>query len=600
MADIRFTVSLDDKGSPVIRKLEDGVEGLGKAGKDAGNRFGGLWKQFALGQIATEALRGSWRLLKNQIADSFKAAIEAEQVDKALDAALDITGRKLADLGDHYKEYASQLQAATRYGDEEIKTVQTLLIQMTNLDREGLDRATRGTLGLASALGMDLNAASLLVQKAMAGQFQTLSRYGIVLDESLTADQKKAALLEKLDALYLRATADAGSYAGRLDQLKNRWNDVQEAAGGWITQQKGIIELLNKASQAVLDYLTMNEMLEESTGRQVEQENRLSDRLGKAAAAAGWKYREMANLIAAYDGNYAALIRDINQEKHGVEIKLAYIAAIRREKVAWLAAEEARKKAERGTNNMGEAVKVATKLINTELVAIRGLNHALVRLADTELPLPKGLPAYQAAWLGIGETATQAESVWDSAMQSMIAGIVSFGDATSSILANVGSIFSNFVKSAIAGMEALILKHIWESKVIKTTKQGEAQAYAIASIFDSLPWFVALPVAAGSFAIINALFSKILKFEQGGVFTKPTIAEIGHGTEYVLPEKKLVRIVQQAMLAPVQAARIPAVAGGGQIVNHFHIHALDGADVLTITRRKIIPVIQRQLAHGGI
>jgi TP901 family phage tail tape measure protein len=60
----------------------------------------------------------------------------------------------------------------------------------------------------------------------------------------------------------------------------------------------------------------------------IDKENADAEALGKAAVAAKWKYGEMANLITAYNGNYAALIMAIDKEKYGTAIKIAYHQAV--------------------------------------------------------------------------------------------------------------------------------------------------------------------------------------------------------------------------------------------------------------------------------
>ena len=102
-------------------------------------------------------------------------------------------------------------------------------------------------------------------------------------------------------------------------------------------------------------------------------------------------------------------------------------------------------------------------------------------------------------------------------------------------------------------------------------------AHFIASIFKKIPFPLNIALAAGAFGLVSKLFSKLLKFKEGGVFKEPTIAEVGHGTEYVLPEKKLINIVRDAMTLPKFAgapALAPAMAGGGAApIFHFHQNA---------------------------
>ena len=583
--DIKYVISVDSTGAlKHIQDFDKAVDGLAKTtDPKAKSAFGGLWKQFAVGQIATDLLRSSWRMLKDQVGDSIKAAMEAEKADKALDAALEITGRSAAKLSEHFKDYASSLQKMTIYDDEAIKGAQALLVQMTSLDRDGIDRATRGAIGLASVFGMDLQSAASLVQKAMEGNFGALGRYGIRINETLPLEEKRAQLLAQLEKLFGRATAETGTFSGQLEVLKNRWGEIQEAAAGWVTQQKGIIELFNKASQAVLDYLTMNEMLDKATMSLEEKENQLAQRLGAAAAAAGWQYREMAALIEQYHGNFAALVDAINKEKYGTEIKLAYIEALRKEKAAWEIAEAARRKAERGQGGLNTTLRTTVTILTTALPKAREWRAVLegwtTTITEGALPAAKNLDWALEAMGMLGPKATETASVWDIALQSMTARLVSFGDANASVWTNIGSIFGNFVQSAISGMESLWIRQLLISKNIIKAKQGEATASHIGNIFKALPFPIDLIVAAGAFSVVNALFSKILKFKEGGYFPSaimlpPHVVGEG-GPEYYLPEAKLERTLERVIVKERTAGGEGIVFGSGAISVVINAQTLD-------------------------
>lgn len=65
----------------------------------------------------------------------------------------------------------------------------------------------------------------------------------------------------------------------------------------------------------------------EASKRLAEKENESIEVLSEAAVAAGWHYGQMSKLIAAYDGNIAALTMAIKQGKYGKEIEEALTAA---------------------------------------------------------------------------------------------------------------------------------------------------------------------------------------------------------------------------------------------------------------------------------
>ena len=260
--DIRYTVTVDEKGAVTsIKRLDDEMEKLGKEAAETGKQthaFGqkmsGLLPTFTAASLAADAIRGTLRGMKNAITDTVDAAIEQEDADRALRASLELTGRTVAGNYDHYKKFAEAQQLVTKFADEETQAAQNLLLQMTRLDQQGIDRATKGAMGLASVFKMDLQAAASLVQKAMEGNFGALGRYGIRVNESLTLEEKRADLLRQLDGLYGRATAATGTFSGKVTLLKNAWGEAQEEIGKAVTQNKGVQDLMQTVMNTIREF----------------------------------------------------------------------------------------------------------------------------------------------------------------------------------------------------------------------------------------------------------------------------------------------------------------------------------------------------------
>ncbi len=544
MADVKYVITVDESGA--TKKIETLDQALGELGKTSGQKaapaLGALWKQFAIGSIAADAARKGLRFFKDELLGTIKEAMEAERVDRALESALEITGRAARGVAASFRDYANALQRQTVYDDEAIKSAQTLLIQMTKLDRDGINRATRGAIGLASVLGMDLQSAAQLVAKAMEGNYAALSRYGIKVDESLSAGEKQAQLLERLASFYKRSQDEVDTLEGKTKQLNNAWNDFKQSVGEAVTKtgilQEAIknltasIKALGGEAEAIPEKLSFWEKI--AAGVQ----GVIGPMVTAAATTKKWSdetyvlaeaWRQMSNMALA--GRKAAIdpiptvIRVVTTTQKSVAAALP---------------------------PMREWVQLWTKF-----------GMITKTLGETPLPGAKELPEAQLQWLGFQQTVSDTSDVWQTALESMTAGIISFGTATGSVFENMGAIFGNFIRSAISGLESLWIRQLLVSKGIVKAKQGEATASHIANIFKSVPFPFDLILAAGAFSVVNALFSKLLKFEKGGFFSKPTIAEVGHGNEYVLPERKLTTLIQTAMMTRPAAALVPAGAAAG-------------------------------------
>lgn len=239
MADVKYIVECDASGAlKSIKDLDGAINHSAGQATSAGTSFGGLWKQFAIGQIAVAALHKGYAAFKGFVEGSVKSAIEAEQAENNLSAALEITGRTVDGNIQHYKKFAAEQMRATTYTDEQVMASQALLLQLTSLDQNGLDRATKGAMGLASTMGIDLHSATMMVTKAMEGNYGALGRVGIRVAENLTGEQKQAALLDQLNVLYGRSTAETNTFGGAVKQLTNALDEVQETVGGAIVKNE--------------------------------------------------------------------------------------------------------------------------------------------------------------------------------------------------------------------------------------------------------------------------------------------------------------------------------------------------------------------------
>lgn len=245
--DVKFLVTVDAaEGIKAVKVFDDTLDHIAKTSETTEKAHKGLWAQVAVGEFAYNAARKAGNFFLDFLKGSITAAGDAEKANKGLDAALEITGRNVPGLAQHFKDYADELMRQTIYDDEAIKGAQALLVQLTNLDKNGIDKATKGAIGLASVFGMDLESAAQLVAKSMNGNVALLGRYGIKVEETTDKEKQRAQILDKLNQFYGRATAETETHAGKIEQLKVRYSEMQEAAGNALL--KGMEPLMRAMS----------------------------------------------------------------------------------------------------------------------------------------------------------------------------------------------------------------------------------------------------------------------------------------------------------------------------------------------------------------
>ena len=188
----------------------------------------------ALGAVA--ATVGGTILAKklvSGIVEATKAAGVQEAAELKLAKAIQITGESAVQSLPDLRAYASSLQDLTGVGDEAILSSQALLVSIGKLSGDTLKQATLASLDLAAAIGVDQRTAFDLVSKAASGYTGTLSRYGIIIDQSLPESEKFAEVLATINKQFGgQAAAQLKTFEGRLAEFQGRIGDLKEAVGG--------------------------------------------------------------------------------------------------------------------------------------------------------------------------------------------------------------------------------------------------------------------------------------------------------------------------------------------------------------------------------
>jgi len=223
----------------------------------------------------------SFYAIKNAVTSSLSAFMEQENALNKLRSALALLNAEMQ--ADELAAFAGQLQKITTYGDETLQVVMALGASMGKLSGQDLKDATIAAIGLAKAFNMDLNTAMTLIAKAALGNTSTMSRYGVVLDENLTAAEKLAAVIALGKSKFALAGAETETFAGKLTQLKNAFGDAQEQIGQMITKIPGLINYMDIYRMALLNYGTVTEIVWTTAKLRIEQVGSYIEHFGYSA-----------------------------------------------------------------------------------------------------------------------------------------------------------------------------------------------------------------------------------------------------------------------------------------------------------------------------
>ena len=165
-------------------------------------------------------------------------------MNTALQLSGDFSDKATKDL----QAYASELQNATRFGDELVLN-QLALAKSFGATNEQAKQITSAAADLAASFGIDLESATRNVAKTLGGYAGEL---GEVIPElkNLTQEQLRAgAGIDVLAAKFAGAASkDVLTFSGQIDQLSNVVGDLFEQIGFLITQNPKFTQLLKSTT----------------------------------------------------------------------------------------------------------------------------------------------------------------------------------------------------------------------------------------------------------------------------------------------------------------------------------------------------------------
>jgi hypothetical protein len=208
--------------------------------------FLNMTASFISAQAVIGIVKTTFGVLTDAVKDSITAANEAEHAHAQVTAALRAQGQATPSVIDAYGQYATALQKTTTYQDDALEGAEALLVTVGNVMPKDMNRALEAVTNLAAGMNIDLTSAAENVAKAAEGNVGSLRKMGVEVDASKVKAQGFGVVLDAINDKFAgQAAAIAGTYEGRLTQLANTWNNVQESVGRAITTNQTVLDLLD-------------------------------------------------------------------------------------------------------------------------------------------------------------------------------------------------------------------------------------------------------------------------------------------------------------------------------------------------------------------
>lgn len=261
---IGIEIAVSGDADVQFKKLTDSVVRFEAAGTKS---LGSFTRAFEVmgGVLGADVVRGAFVSLQNVamglfdtfIVQGVHAANQQEDATNELAVAMGNAGQFTRAALDDMVAFAAGLQQTTRVSDETILSTAALIENLAQLDKDTLQRATRATLDMAAALRKDLNSAAMLVGKAAQGNVESFHKWGIEIQKGATDAQTFANALTTLEARFGgSAAAQVRTFSGATEQLRNNFNEIQEATSGAITNNQAYINTVNELSRISVDLST--------------------------------------------------------------------------------------------------------------------------------------------------------------------------------------------------------------------------------------------------------------------------------------------------------------------------------------------------------
>lgn len=180
---------------------------------------------------------------------SVKAFEESQNALAQTDAVIKSTGGSAGVTRDEVLKLATAFEANSRYADETIQSAENMLLTFTNIGKNVFPETTQAVLDMSTAMGQDLQTTAIQVGKALQDPVlgaTALQRVGVRLTDTQkklietmvksgnTMGAQKIILGELTKEFGGSAAAAGDTFAGKIDKLKNSFNNMQETIGGAI------------------------------------------------------------------------------------------------------------------------------------------------------------------------------------------------------------------------------------------------------------------------------------------------------------------------------------------------------------------------------
>jgi hypothetical protein len=326
---------------PIISSLN--TKGFDSAKKEFQSLQGFGAKSGFLLEKAMLPAAGAVTALAGGLVIAAKAAIADEQSTKLLETQLRATLGPNQALADSVADFVDQTQLATGVADDELRPALAGLVRYTGDATKAQELLTL-SLDASKATGKDLTAVSTAIGRAYDGNFTSLKKLGIPLDENIIKTKDFEAAQRALSAQFAGASvANASTFAGRMQILKVRFDEVVEAIGYKvlpklgqlldytdklikIMDERGLGGVIGELGGKLRRFLDPAQALQDALRRNVDETKGFTEKLkqtGVNAVNLGSSVLNLGGKIVGLNFNIGKLKTELDKTNDGLALAYA-------------------------------------------------------------------------------------------------------------------------------------------------------------------------------------------------------------------------------------------------------------------------------------
>lgn len=295
---IKITTEFQDDASKGFKQAQGALLDFSKAAEKAGKVISkslgedqkkvveknkSLIDSFTALKASTLAAVAGFASIGLAIKNMITAYAESDLSVKKLNDSLKNAGVFSAAYSKHLQEQALSIQKTTRFSDEQVMSVQQLLITY-GVYGTMLDKTTKAAIDLAEVTDKDVNGAAFALSKAIGGNTEMLSRYGIKIDENIPKSERFALAIKLItEKMGGRAEGAGDTLSGSMTIAKNAIGELMEKGGEFIVMTTSLVKYLKMTAEGfdILRIAMGGGTQEEATQKLITSLMRLEDTIQK-------------------------------------------------------------------------------------------------------------------------------------------------------------------------------------------------------------------------------------------------------------------------------------------------------------------------------